>query len=61
MSDEEAEKAMVKAAKLEHDFLPYFTAVVAGEKSFAKVFDAVKSLIRVHSTSKIWVPASEMF
>jgi len=61
MSDEQAQKALAKAAKLEHDFLQFFTAVVSGEKSFGKVYDAVKSLIRVHSTTKIWVPASEMF
>jgi hypothetical protein len=49
-----------KALKLEHDFLPYFTSIVEGG-GFGDVYEAVKAEIRLHSVTKIWVTASEMF
>jgi len=68
MTEEQAEKAYARALRLERDFAQYFTAVVqqpsqhaAVDEGFDEVYTAIKRLITAHSTSKIWVPANEMF
>ena len=60
LSEEQCEKVYTRAARLEQDFMQYFTSVVSGE-DFDDVYDRVKKIIGSHATSKIWVPANEMF
>jgi len=60
MSDEQAEKSFNRAVRLEQDFLQYFTSIVDGEK-FEDIYEKVKSVIKSHSKTRIWVSANEMF
>ena len=60
MSDEQAEKSFNRAVRLEQDFLQYFTNIVDGEK-FEDIYEKVKSVIKSHSKTRIWVSANEMF
>ena len=60
MSEEQAEKSFNRAVRLEQDFLQYFTSIVDGEK-FEDIYEKVKSVIKSHSKTRIWVSANEMF
>ena len=60
LSEEQCEKIYNRAVRLETDFVQYFTSIVTGD-NFEDVYDRVKKLIATHSTTKIWVPANEMF
>lgn len=60
MTEDQADKAFTRAMRLEHDFIQYFTAIIRGD-SFDEVYDKVKTVIKTHSKSTIWVPANEMF
>ena len=60
MTEEQADKAFNRAARLEHDFINYFTSIIKGD-SFDEVYDKVKTVIKTHSKNTIWVPANEMF
>jgi len=60
MSEEQAEKSFNRAVRLEQDFLHNFTSIVDGEK-FEDIYEKVKSVIKSHSKSRIWVSANEMF
>lgn len=60
MSEEQAEKSYNRAARLEHDFIQYFTAIIKGD-TFEEIYEKVKIAIKTHSKSTIWVPANEMF
>jgi len=60
MSDEQAKKSFNRAVRLEQDFLQYFTSIVDGEK-FEDIYEKVKSVIKSHSKTRIWVSANEMF
>jgi len=60
MSDEQAEKAYNRALRLEQDFVQYFTAIIDGD-DFEQIYEKVKTLIKSHSKTRIWVSANEMF
>lgn len=60
LTDEQADKVYARSARLEADFMQYFTALVKGD-NFEEVYARIKGLIQAHSTNKIWVPANEMF
>eukprot|EP00095_Tigriopus_kingsejongensis_P000538 maker-scaffold356_size197960-snap-gene-0.36 protein:Tk00538 transcript:maker-scaffold356_size197960-snap-gene-0.36-mRNA-1 annotation:"discs large 1" len=60
MTKEQCEKIYARAKRLENDFMQYFTSIVEGS-DFDDVYSNVKRLISIHSSTKIWVPANEMF
>ncbi|TRY61118.1 hypothetical protein TCAL_04208 [Tigriopus californicus] len=60
MPKEQCEKIYNRAKRLENDFMQYFTSIVEGS-DFDDVYSKVKRLISIHSSTKIWVPANEMF
>ena len=60
MTDEQAEKAYGRAARLEQDFVQYFTAIIDGD-NFEQIYEKVKTVIKSHSKTRIWVSANEMF
>ncbi|XP_076806613.1 disks large homolog 4-like isoform X3 [Clavelina lepadiformis] len=56
--EEQARKIYEKATKQEQEFGEYFTAIVQGE-TLDDVYNNVKGVIKEHSGSVVWLPASE--
>ena len=60
MSEEQAEKSYNRAVRLEQDFIQYFTSIIDGD-NFDQIYEKVKTVIKSHSKTRIWVSANEMF
>nr|XP_018916915.1 PREDICTED: disks large homolog 4 isoform X5 [Bemisia tabaci] len=58
ITEDQATKTFNRAAKIESEFKPYFTAIVQGDTP-EEIYGKIKEVINEHSGPTIWVPSKE--